>query len=62
MPTEEAYKDLFRNKPPTELLEAVRADLNDAIDGADESQGQDRWLSDLILRLDVALEKMREVW
>jgi hypothetical protein len=61
MPTEQAYKDLFRKQPPTELLEAVRADLHDAIDGADESQGRDQWLSDLILRLDVALEKMREV-
>jgi len=61
MSTEEAYKDLFRSKPPTELLEAVRADLDDAIDGADESQAHDQWLSDLILRLDVALEKMREV-
>jgi hypothetical protein len=43
-----------------ELLEIVRADLHDAIDGAEESQGRDQWLSDLILRLDVALEKMRE--
>jgi hypothetical protein len=60
MPTEESYKDLMRGRSAVELLEIVRADLHDAIDGAEESQGRDQWLSDLILRLDVALEKMRE--
>jgi hypothetical protein len=60
MPTEETYKDLMRKRSAVELLEIVRADLHDAINGAEESRGQDQWLSDLILRLDVALEKMRE--
>jgi len=60
MPTEETYKDTMRHKPPTQILEEVRADIDDAIDGADESQGHDQWLSGLIYRLDVALEKMRE--
>jgi hypothetical protein len=61
MPTEEAYKDLMRGYSPAELIADVRTDLEGAVDGAEESQGRDQWLSDLILRLDVALEKMREV-
>jgi len=62
MPTEEAYKDLLGSgRSAISLVEQVRDELGEQVDGSDESQGYDQWLSGLMLRLDVALEKMREV-
>jgi len=62
MPTEEAYKDLLGSgRSAVSLVEQVRDELGEQIDGSDESRGQDQWLSGLMLRLDVALEKLREV-
>jgi len=60
MPNENFYTEMLRKSSDVELLEWVRDELGDAIDGADESQSHDQWLSGLIYRLDVALEKMRE--
>jgi len=60
MPNENFYTEMLRKSSDVELLEWVRNELSDAIDGADESRAHDQWLSDLTHRLDVVLERLRE--
>jgi len=60
MPNENFYTEMLRKSSDVELLEWVRDELGDAIDGADESRAHDQWLSEMVHRLDVVIERQRE--